>query len=362
MKHWAMGMRILVVVAAAGLMLGCEKNQPPEEAAPYNPSIDAPPTNLQLNPDMALLADQARLSGVKPAASKAPAAGGAEDPSAKAVRAEMAKIIDAAKTGQWQAIATYAAPKDADTVKDAATALAARAMAEDVLKKAVKASWRKEPPSSMAQLLEPGPDGGPFLARLPEMSAETLAVTPIDADTVEVKDRTGAKLTFKKSDDKWQLALSDTQVQVYAALAELAKLQAQAAKELTDGISTSTIGEQNADAAIMDKAKTVGDAMKRIKEAMEADQPKAGTPEGGSGDAAGGSSGATTAPAGDAAGGSSGATTAPAGDTPAPAGDTPAPAGATTAPAGDTPAPAGDTPAPAGDTPAPAGGASGGNE
>ena len=326
MRHWAMEMRILVVVAAAGLMLGCEKNQPPEDATPYNPSIDAPPTNLQLNPDMALLADQARLS--KPAASKAPGAGGAEDPSAKAVRADMAKIIDAAKTGQWQAIATYAAPKDADTVRDAATALAALVTAEDVLKKAVKASWRKEPPPSMAQLLEPGPDGGPFLARLTEMSAETLAITPIDPDTVEVKDRTGAKLTFKKSDDKWLISLSDTQVQVYAALAELAKLQAQAARELTDGISTSTIGEQNADAAIMDKAKTVGDAMKRIKDAMEADQPKTGAPESGSGGVSGGSSGAATAPAGGVSGGSSGAATAPAGD--ASGGSS----GATTAPAG----------------------------
>jgi hypothetical protein len=315
-----MEMRILVVVAAAGLMFGCEKNQPPEEATPYNPSIDAPPTNLQVNPHPDLLADQARVSGVKPAAAKAPAVGEAEEASAKAVRDDMAKIIDAAKTGQWQAIATYASPKDAETVKDAATALAALATAEDVLKKAVKASWRKEPPESMAQLLEPGPDGGPFLARLTEMSAETLAMTPVDPNTVEVKDRTGAKLTFKKSDDKWLLSLSDTQVQVYAALVELATLQAKVARELTDGISTNTIGEQNADAAIMDKVKTVADALKRVKDAMETDQPKAGTPEGGSGDASGGSSGAATAPAGDASGGSSGAATAPAGDTPAPAG------------------------------------------
>jgi len=304
MKHWAMEMRILGVLLVAGLMFGCEKNQPPENATPYNPDIDAPPTNLQVNPDPDLLADQASLSGAKPAA--APVAGTrgeAENPSAAVVRADMAKIIDAAKTGQWQAIATYAASKDADTVKDAATALAARATAEDTLKKAVKTNWGKEPPASMAQMLAPGPDGGPFLARLTEMSAETLVVTLLDPNTVEVKDRTGAKLTFKKSDDKWLISLSDTQVQVYAALAELAKLQAQAATDLADKISTSAVGEQNADAAIMEKAATVGDAMKRIKEAMEADQPKTGAAESGSGDASGGSSPPATAPAGDAAGG-----------------------------------------------------------
>ena len=332
MKHLAMGMRILGVALAAGLMFGCEKNQPPEEATPYNPKVDAPPTNLQINPNPDLLADQATLAGAKRAVSTAPAAAGApgaaEDPIAKAVRADMDKIIEAAKTGQLPAIAAYVSAKDADTVKDAANALAALATVEDALKKAVKTNWGKEPPASMAQMLEPGPDGGPFLARLGEMSAEALAIAPVDANTMEVKDRTGAKLTFKKSQDKWLISLTDTQVQVYVALAELAKLQTQAAKELTDGITGSTVAEQNADGVIMEKAKTLVDAIKRLTEAMEADQPKTGAAESGSGDASGESSGSTTAPAGGAAGESSGATTAPAGGA---AGGS---SGATTAPAG----------------------------
>jgi hypothetical protein len=306
-------MRILGVALAAGLMFGCEKNQPPEEATPYNPKVDAPPTNLQINPNPDLLADQATLASAKRAASTTQAAGAAEDPLVKAVRADMGKIIEAAKTGQLPAITAYASAKDADTVKDAANALAALATAEDALKKAVKTNWGKEAPASMAQMLEPGPDGGPFLARLSEMSAEALAIAPVDANTMEVKDRTGAKLTFKKSEDKWLISLTDTQVQVYVALAELAKLQTQAAKELTDGITGSAVAEQNVDAAIMEKAKTLVDAIKRLTEAMEADQPKTGAVDSGSGDASGGSSGSTTAPAGGAAGGSSGSTTAPAG-------------------------------------------------
>ena len=331
MKHLAMGMRILGVALAAGLMFGCEKNQPPEDATPYNPKVDAPPTNLQINPNPDLLADQATLASAKRAASTtqaAGAAGTAEDPLVKAVRADMGKIIEAAKTGQLPAIAAYVSAKDADTVKDAANALAALATVEDALKKAVKTNWGKEPPASMAQMLEPGPDGGPFLARLGEMSAEALAIAPVDANTMEVKDRTGAKLTFKKSQDKWLISLTDTQVQVYVALAELAKLQTQAAKELTDGITGSTVAEQNADGVIMEKAKTLVDAIKRLTEAMEADQPKTGAAESGSGDASDGSSGSTTAPAGGAAGGSSGSTTAPAGGA---AGGS---SGSTTAPAG----------------------------
>ncbi len=319
MKHWAMGMRILVVVAAAGLMLGCEKNQPPEEATPYNPNVDAPPTNLQINPNPDLLSDQGMQVSARPvAASAAGAAGEAEDANSAAVRAEMGKIIEAAKTGQLPMIAAYAMPKDTDAIKDVAGAVGALTTAEDAMNKAIKTNWGKEPPASLTQILERGPNGGPFLARLGEMSAATLAITQIDPGTIEVKDRGGAKLTFKKSEDKWLISLTDGEVKVYVALTDLANLQAQVAKELTEGISKSEIAEQNADSVIMEKAKTLTDAMKHIKEAMEANQPAAGAGESGSGDAAGGSSGATTAPAADAP-------AAPAGDTAAPGVDVPAP-------------------------------------
>jgi hypothetical protein len=347
MKHWAMAMKIMGVVLAAGLMFGCEKNQPPEEPPPYDPKVDAPPTNLQINPSPDLLADQTKLYGAKIAASATPAAGApgeAEDPGVKAVRAEMGKIIEAAKTGQLPAIADYVLAKDADKVKDAASALGALATAEDALNKAVKAQWAKGAPASLAQALEPGPNGGPFLARLGEMSASDLAIAPVDANTREVKDRTGSRLTFQKSDDKWLISLSDAQVQVYGALAELAKLQAQMAKELTDGMAAGAVTEQNADGVIMEKAKALGEAMKRLKEAMEADQPKTGAGDGGSGEASGGSSRPATAPAGDASGGSTSPATAPAGDASggstspatAPAGDaTGGSSGAATPPAGD---------------------------
>ena len=350
MKRWAMVMRILGVVLAAGLMFGCEKNQPPEEATPYNPNVDAPPTNLQINPNPDLLADQATLASAKVAVSTAPASGAADDPAARAVRAEMGKMIDAAKAAQWPTIADYVLEKDANTVKDAAEALGALATAEDALTKAVKINWDKDSPASkkIKQMLERGPNGGPFLARLGEMSANALAIAPLDANTVEVKDRTGAKLTFKKSDDKWLISLTDTQVQVYVALAELAKLQTQAASVLTDGISTSAVTEQNAEGAITEKVKTLADAMKRLTEAMEADQPKTGAAESGSGHAPGGSSGATTAPAGGTEGG--GATTAPAGGA---AGES---SSATTAPAGGT------TNEFSSATTAPASGTTGGND
>ena len=63
MRHWAMGMRVLGIVLVAGLLLGCEKTQPPEDTTVYDPNIDAPANTLVVTPNPDLLADQAKLAG-----------------------------------------------------------------------------------------------------------------------------------------------------------------------------------------------------------------------------------------------------------------------------------------------------------
>jgi len=272
MTHWAMGMRILGIVLAAGLVVGCEKNEPPEEATVYDPNIDAPPSPLVVNPSPDLLADQATLAPKDSVGTGGPGAGpgAGQDPRIKAVRVNLSKMIDAAKEGKLSSVAGYASAKDADAMKSAMTALAALNEAEQKLLAAVKTHTGKEPPAVLTQMLARGPDGGPFLAHLHEMSIDELALTPVDANTVTVKDGVGAKLTFTKSDDKWVISLSDAEAKVYAALGELAPLQAQAAKELTEGLGSGLISEASLPQAVMDKAETTLAASARLKEAMEA--------------------------------------------------------------------------------------------
>ncbi len=62
MRHWAMGTRILGIVLAAGLLLGCEATEPPEDTTVYDPNIDAPASTLVVAPNPDLLADQANLA------------------------------------------------------------------------------------------------------------------------------------------------------------------------------------------------------------------------------------------------------------------------------------------------------------
>lgn len=66
MTRWAMGMSILGSVLVAGLLIGCEANQPPEDSKSYDPNIDAPPTNLPVTENPDLVADQTKLARNKP--------------------------------------------------------------------------------------------------------------------------------------------------------------------------------------------------------------------------------------------------------------------------------------------------------
>lgn len=279
-----MGMRILGIVLAAGLVFGCEKTQPPEDTTVYDPAIDAPPSPLVVDPSPNLLDDQAKLArassgGAAASGSAAPGAtpGATDDPRIKAVRVNISKMIDAAKDGKLPSVAGYASAKDADALRSTLTALAALKDEEEKVLAAVKTHTGKDAPASLTQMMERGPNGGPFLAHLHEMSMDYLAVTPVDANTVTIKDRAGTQLTFIKSDDKWVISLSDAEAKVYAALAELAPLQAQVAKELAEGLASGLISEASLDQAVMDKATATIDASARLKEAMEAAKPAGGS-------------------------------------------------------------------------------------
>jgi len=196
------------------------------------------------------------------------------------VRVNLSKMIDAAENGKLPSVAGYATAKDADALTSTLTALASLAEAEKTLLEAVKAHTGKGPPVSLTQVMARGPDGGPFLAHLHGMSIDELAFTPVDANTVTVKDRAATQLTFTKSDDKWVISLSDAEAKVYAALGELAPLQAQVAKELTEGLNSGLISENSLGKAVLDKAVGMADASVRLQEAMEAAKPADGSTDG----------------------------------------------------------------------------------
>ncbi len=276
MRHWAMGMKVLVIVLAAGFLVGCEDTQPPEETNMYDPNIDAPPSPLVAAPDSDLLADQARLarrsgrSSARSAGTSSGASSAGSDPRLTGVRATLSKMIDAAKDGDLASVADYAADKDAEALKSTLTKLADLKDAEDVLLAAIKAHAADVTPATVTQLLERGPDGGPFLARIGTMSVIDLAPVGVDANTVTVKERMGTQLTFAKVGDDWLISLSEAEVKVYAALGELAPLQITAAKALSEGLASGLIDPDSLPQAAMDKAATILDAVARLKEAMDA--------------------------------------------------------------------------------------------
>ena len=70
MKHWVIGMSILGAVLGM-TMAGCEGEPEPEETSEYDPTIDAPPTNLVVIEDEGLVEDQVVLSRKTAAAIKA---------------------------------------------------------------------------------------------------------------------------------------------------------------------------------------------------------------------------------------------------------------------------------------------------
>ena len=277
MRHWATPMRILCVVLAFGLAAGCEKNREPEDATPYDPEVDAPPTNLPVNPNPNLLADQAKLA--RPGADGAGAAGSSgssgtpeapsgQDPAAAAVRDAMGQIIHAAETGQWAGLTSYVTQGDQESVGTAGAALAKLDEVGKALEKAVKERIEGNPPAMLTQILERGAEGGPFFVRLGNMTADTLEVGMVDDETGTVKDSAGLNLTFKKFDDKWLLSLTQPQRDTLKALADLAGVQAETAEDLAAEFSSGTISQNNADAAIMQKAQPVIDARNQLKIVM----------------------------------------------------------------------------------------------
>ena len=278
MRRWAMGTRIAVVVLA-GLLIGCEANQPPDDTAEYDPQIDAPPTNLVVQVDHNLLADQAKLAdevarAVASAGTGARGgAGGEEDATVTQVRGVVGKMIEAGKSGQLSAILEYFSDDDTDAMKDVVAALAELAKAKGELQKVANSMLgMKELPASLNQALGAGADGGPILASLGDLATDMLDYKT-DGNTVTVTGAgTPLKLTKGEGDAAaWEIQLTDAEKQMYLVLAELARVQTAFATKLADGVRDAEITEGNLDKTAMDlMEERIKPAMERLEEARKA--------------------------------------------------------------------------------------------
>lgn len=274
MRHWATGMRMLCVVLACGLAVGCNESREPEDATVYDPELDAPPTNLPVNPDPALLDDQATVA--RPVAAGTTGTGGAEtggapsggDPATQAIRNAMGQVFNAAATGQWEGIAGFVTQESQDAVRTAGAAMTRLDTAAKALEAAVQQRIEGEPPQTLSQLLQRGLDGGPFFVRFANMTTENIVVEVVDDETAVVRDNAGLNLSVRKSDEKWLLVLTDGQRRVLQALAALADVQATAANELTTVFSGGAVSASNAASVIQEKIAPVVNAQQQLKIAM----------------------------------------------------------------------------------------------
>jgi hypothetical protein len=293
-----MAMRLLGALLAAAL-IGCEANQPPEEASEYDPNVDAPPTNLVVQADENLLADQAKLAdeATRLAATATPkkgtAAGGAkEDARVTQVRGVMEKMIEAGKTGQLSGILPNFSDADANAMKDVVTALAELSKAKkDLQKVADNMLGMKQLPALVSQALSAGADGGPILASLGDLATDMLDYK-IDANSITVTGAgTPLKFTRATGDQaNWQIQLTDAEKDMYQVLAELARVQTNFAKKLSGDIQDGAVTENNLDKTAMDMMeKQIKPALDRLNESRAnvkgAKSAPAATDEGGSGEA-----------------------------------------------------------------------------
>ncbi|HUS92233.1 MAG TPA: hypothetical protein VM695_10310 [Phycisphaerae bacterium] len=277
MKYWAMGL-LSLGVALAGVMVGCESDQPPEEVSQFDPNIDAPPTNLLVSPDPALLADQAKLADVQAreaatvtgsaGATTRPGPGAPADPNVASVRGIMEKLIDGAKAGQMSAVLGYLNDADKAELTEAFTALgqvaAGAAELDTVLKQKMDAN---DIPASLEQTLSYGA-GAPVLATLANLDLDMLEYK-LDAGAMVVSGG-NAPLRFAKAGDAWQLQLTAADKKVYAAVGALGQQQIQFIQGLSEGLRTGGITRINIAQEVMTRfGDTVKPAMDRLKEAID---------------------------------------------------------------------------------------------
>ncbi len=292
MTRWTLRLSVAALLAA-GCLLGCESDAPPEETAEFDPTIDAPPTNLVATPESGLVADQGRLAQASAAAVRTTRDDTGSDAAAPSVtnknitdvREIMDGLIESGKTGQMSAVLQYLQDDDAEQMRSAIGALAKLSTQATEFEKAVKEILALEAvPASIKQALNKGEGGGPMLASLGDLSPDMLEYSS-DGSTVTVKDM-DRELTFTKVGETWKIDLSDADTQRYAALADLAETQAKFVQTLTDGIKDGAITQHNIDEkgmALMEEM--ISPAMQKYKDAASGAGAAPAAPAGG-GDAA----------------------------------------------------------------------------
>jgi len=279
MKYWAMAWMV-AAATLAGMTIGCESNQPPEEVTEFDPNVDAQPTNLVVRPAPDLVRDQAALAAkqaMDAMAAKGTGAGpsapgaAAQDPNVTAVKGIMDKLIEGGKTGQLSVVLGYLGQADKAELTEAFTALGQLAAGATELETNIKQRFElADVPASLQQALGKGPTGGPVLASLGDLATDMLTYS-YDANTSTMTVGGGnAPLILTKTADGWQIKLSAADKQVYAAVGTLAQAQIKFVQTLTQGIREGDVTKENLDEKIMGMIRDlIQPAMNALKTATE---------------------------------------------------------------------------------------------
>lgn len=256
MKTWAIGLAVLGMMAA-GLTIGCDADRAPEDTSEYNPEVDAPPTNLDVQPNSDLVDNQVKVAGRQPAPGSTDGAGSSDGsgssggavpdgPPEEQVKTIMAKIITAAKGGDGSVLLAHMNADDRAAMQAVMDGMDAMATATVAYTKAVEDKGLANAPDMSEGM--PGGGGNPMLDAITEHPVGDLEFIA-EGDTVTVKsptDKAGEPPNqFVKNGDRWELQIPAEAKPMIGIMGELLGAMTQACTKLTEGVNSGSITDEN---------------------------------------------------------------------------------------------------------------------
>jgi|GEM_PF-3583433 len=283
MRRWAGKLGGIAAILAALALVGCESRPSHDETDTFDPAVDAPPTNLGAASNLDLTADQARLAKERARAAEATPTGlgpgGKEDATVLEVRAILAKMVEAARTGQTGDLLKHFNPQDAADLQEPLTAISKVPKATDDFAKLAKDRLAvDEMPASLKQAGEQGADKAPSVARLARVAPESLDYkTTGKAVTVAGQ---GVNMEFVRTGTTWEVKLDAAAKKKIALYGDLAKAIGQFYQTLSDGVQNADITANNLDQKALEQVeKLIAPAAEKYKQlAGEAEKETAAPP------------------------------------------------------------------------------------